>query len=434
MNVAPKGFGVLRAVLEAARAEERCSREALTVLSVQVDPYRFDTPSGHRDGAWFAEQLRAGVSHFRSVHLRGLHYIVATGEVVKPNGEIYRNTDADWIWFSETAAKASRWLNYTDFQRIVDNRNSEPVTYRKPKAVPRPWLSIGLDITIPDIDDIDPCVGVSDFEGRQSYALAIWGEKASLEHVVLPIALRYEADAFLGTGEISDTRLWEMARDATVDGRPLVVFVLADFDPAGYQMPISIGRKLQAFRDLCFPEFEFELVPVAMTPEQVRELNLPSTPLKETEKRADRWREAFSLEQTEIDSLAALRPAVLRQILEDAIEPYFDRDLERRIDDAKADWEKAAALEEQIDSDTLNAIRERAAARLEELRAAVESINEQLQMAVDGVVELPEAIVPEPEIDAEKRARQAPLISSSWSWAEATRALKARKSYGEGAR
>ena len=42
-------FGVLRAVLEAARAEEQCSREALTVLV--NDPYRLDTPAGHRDGA-----------------------------------------------------------------------------------------------------------------------------------------------------------------------------------------------------------------------------------------------------------------------------------------------------------------------------------------------------------------------------------------------
>ena len=50
MSFAIKGESALRRVLEDARAESRCSREALTVL--QVDPYRLDTPANHRDGAW----------------------------------------------------------------------------------------------------------------------------------------------------------------------------------------------------------------------------------------------------------------------------------------------------------------------------------------------------------------------------------------------
>ena len=40
----------LRAALDAACAEERCSLKALTVLAVANDPFRVDTPAGHRDG------------------------------------------------------------------------------------------------------------------------------------------------------------------------------------------------------------------------------------------------------------------------------------------------------------------------------------------------------------------------------------------------
>ena len=65
-----------------------------------------------------------------------------------------------------------------------------------------------------------------------------------------------------------------MAKDAAADGRTMVVLVLADCDPAGHQMAVSIGRKLQALRDLLFPAMEFEVVPVALTGEQVRELKL----------------------------------------------------------------------------------------------------------------------------------------------------------------
>ena len=388
MNVVAKDFGLLRAVLEAARIEERCSRESLTVL--QADPYRLDTPAGHRDGAWVAEQLERAVGFSRRIHWRGLHYaIVAAGDVIKPNGEPYRNTDDDWLWLSDSAGKAARWLGLVPFERIIDNRNSDPVIHRKAKVAPRSWLSIELDIMIPDADDIDPCAGVSDFEGRQPYALAIFGEKASLEDGLLPIARRFEADIYLPSGEISDTLLWRMGRERRADGRPLAVFILADFDPAGHQMAVSIGRKLQALRDLCFPEFKFEVVPVALTVQQVRDLNLPSTPLKETEKRADRWREAFGIEQTEIDALATLRPRDLEMIVEAAIEPYIDLSLSSRVADARLDWEDAAqrALEDQIDADALAAIRGRAAERLEALRAEIDAINDQLRVAVDGVVE-----------------------------------------------
>ena len=59
-------------------------------------------------------------------------------------------------------------------------------------------------------------------------------------------------------------------------------------------------------------------------PEQVRVHGLPSRPLKATERRADRWREAMGVAQTEIDALAALRPDLLRRITSEAVEPFFD--------------------------------------------------------------------------------------------------------------
>jgi hypothetical protein len=115
---------------------------------------------------------------------------------------------------------------------------------------------------------------LQEFDRPQPFALSIFAEKSSTEDVLNPIASRYGADLYLGTGELSDTRLYEMAKDGAVDGRPLVVVTICDFDPAGRQMPVSIGRKLQALRDLYFPGLRFEVVPVALTIDQVRELGL----------------------------------------------------------------------------------------------------------------------------------------------------------------
>ncbi len=230
----------------------------------------------------------------------------------------------------------------------------------------------------------------------------IFGEKASLEPIALPIAEEYEADLYLVTGEISDTLVHQIVRDAAEDGRPLVVFTLSDCDPAGRQMAVSIGRKLQAFRDLLFSDIEFELVPVALTPDQVRELNLPSTPLKETEKRADRWRDAFGVDQTEIDALTTpANAAILERLIRQAFLPYIDRSLGR--------------------------IRAEAETRLETLREQIASINEQLELTA-GDIALPPIEVPEPEVELDSD-RQA-LVSFDHDWVEASQALIKHKGYG----
>jgi hypothetical protein len=423
---------ILRTIIEQAREEIECGLGDLTVLSAQVDPYRLDTDAGRRDGEWAARELTRAIGPERKIHWRGFHYaLVVQGTVRKPNGQLYLNTDDDWVWLSEKAGKAARWLGFVPFARITDNRNAEPVIYRRPRVEPKAFVSVGLDVAIPDVDDIGPVPVPVGFEARQRFQFVIYGEKASLADVVEPIARRREADLFLITGEISETRAHQIAEDALADGRPLVVFVLVDCDPAGRQMAVSIARKLQALRDLEFPTLRFEVVTVALTVEQVQRLGLPSTPLKDTEKRADRWREAFGIEQTEIDALATLQPNVLAQIIEDAFEPYWDATLEARVEAAKAKWHKRAvkALVKQIDRDTLEDLRAEAADKLAELRDAIEDINNRLRLAAGDHITLPPVEVPEAEVD-EDTPRQA-LIAFDDDWVSATRKLIRHKGYQE---
>ena len=107
----------------------------------------------------------------------------------------------------------------------------------------------------------------------------LYGEKTSLEEILSPVAQECQADLYLPAGEISDTLLYQMAKAGAEDGRPMVVLCFSDCDPSGWQMPISIGRKLQAFKALLFPDLEFQVRRVALLPEQVRAHGLPSTPL-----------------------------------------------------------------------------------------------------------------------------------------------------------
>ena len=160
------------------------------------------------------------------------------------------------------------------------------------------------------------------------------------------------------------------------------VFTLADCDPAGWQMPVSIGRKLQALRDLHFPDLDFEVIPVALTPDQVRSLNLPSTPLKASEKRANKWRAAWGIEQTEIDALATLRPELLAELLEAALSPFYDDTLDRRVALAVDEWrqEAQAAIDEQVDRATTST---RSATTSRRAPIVLDASNDRLQ-TLDG--------------------------------------------------
>jgi hypothetical protein len=89
LTSAINGFGALRSVLERACTKAACSLGDLTVLSAQVDPYRLDTPSGHRDGKWIAEHFDRLVGGSKKIHWRGLQVLVAASALVKPNGDVY---------------------------------------------------------------------------------------------------------------------------------------------------------------------------------------------------------------------------------------------------------------------------------------------------------------------------------------------------------
>ena len=422
------GYGLRRA-LEKAAAETGCSLASLTVLDKGNDPFRVDTPARHRDGEWLAATAaRLGLGN-RKIHLRGLHYMLI-GEA-KPDGSPYANTEKDWLWLMEDAAKAARFLGYLPFDQITDQRNAAPGVRIFEWPEPSPHIYVGLDVEIPDVADMEPLAAVSDFRGVQPYKLVLIGEKSSLEPVLAPVADAYQADLYLPTGEPSDTMLHQMARIGSADGRPMVVLYFSDCDPSGWQMPISVGRKLQAFQVGLFPDLEFAVYRVALTPDQVREHGLPSTPLKDTEKRADKWQQAMGVQQTEIDSLAALRPDLLNTIARDAIAPFYDYELGRRVRRSREQWLADAnqVIADSLDADVLDRIRAEAGERLAELRAEISELNERLHVDPRDF-DLPPIRIPEAETGG--GASNPPLVDSRWPFAEQCRALIASKAYRNG--
>ena len=237
-------------------------------------------------------------------------------------------------------------------------------------------------------------------------------------------ACQRQADPFPAlSGRHGERRSYTTSWDTI---RPMIVFVFADCDPAGYQMAVSISQKLRAFSEGQLEGLQFEVHPTCLTVDQVRQYRLPSTPLKKTEQRADGWRARYGVEQTEIDALATLRPDLLNSIAEEALDPFYDWTLNSRVRQAAVEWQKRAqtALDEQIIGTNYAEVREKVVSLISELSSEYENLRDSID---DVEITFEPFVAPEPELSADKPK---PLVSTQMPLSEHCAVLKDRKDYG----
>ena len=338
----PEPSGVLAEKICRAADDLGISVDTLLVLSRDNDPYT--AWRRRREAEWFARLFDLFVPAGATKHLRGLFYLLVSSPdgITGPDGKPSVNDYKHWQAFQK-ASKAARWLALVPFERIVDERNAPPKLYVPDVTPISTSVSSGVACEIPlTAEAALPCLQLAGFKGRQTHRIIFYGEKSSLAVVLEPIAKQIGAEMILVTGESSDTYIAAAAKRASEDGRPSVVLYFSDFDPSGHQMPVSVARKLQALHDLYYPNLQIELCPVALTLEQILALGLPSSPLKETERRASRWRERMGHEQTEIDAMVELHPDALRQTVFDSIQPFYDASLQNRVHAAGMQWREQA--------------------------------------------------------------------------------------------
>jgi hypothetical protein len=465
-NAVDRGSGGTPAdILADACRDEGVTLGDLTVLSTGNDPYRCATPDQVRNAQWAADRF----AEVPAPHLRGFHYKLL-GRVKKPNGATYSGSNKDWRWLKRAVA-AARWRGLIPFDALEDRRAGHPHIHRAERDTTA--LEVGVNASFnaepPTVDIFDGEEGelglfptIAGMHAEQPFLLAIFGEKSSLGVEVDPVAIELGADAYLETGEQSITHCYHLCRRAYQDGRHLVVGCITDCDPSGYQMAVSIARKIQALIDLEFPSLEVDVIHIGLTPAQVRHYRLPSSPLSRNELRRARWRERMGVEQTEIDALLARHPGELTKLIRKAFKPYYDPTLTRRVNAAEREWraEAVTAIEYQNAEDEeltamMAAVEEKASSvttriedlntRIERIRLAVDDINEEAEeiktdiasvnndlLAIAAQIDLEPPDIPEPELPDQPDDGPNMVLSSSWDWVEATERMKARKAYEEG--
>ncbi len=349
----PTGYEEIKAL---AKATERTIPD-LIVLARNNDPFFAGSEAHRRDAQWFADWFqRLGFDDSGGVHLRAVHYrLVSQAEPpVMPSGKPYINTQECWSYLGG-ASKQARLLGIVNAEAFEDHRNPDPVIcatdagwFQRPSLEPDYWeewslptigmgrveFRLPLPTLIPtgyDYDDL-----------QQPYHLEIWIEKSTMNDMLLPLCEQYGVNLVSSIGFQSISSSIALVRRARRSGKPIRVFYISDFDPAGDFMPQAVARQIEYWRYRLGITAEIKLQSLALTRAQVIEYQLPSIPIKESDLRATGFAGRHGMLATELDALEALRPGVLARLVEEAIEPYHDPTLERAWIQARSDANRVA--------------------------------------------------------------------------------------------
>jgi hypothetical protein len=132
----------------------------------------------------------------------------------------------------------------------------------------------------------------------------IWCEKEALAGVIAQITYAYDVPLMVSRGFSSSSYLRSAATKITTVGKPTYIYQFGDHDPSGVwiseQIEHDLERHLGDIGEFDLEDFHFERV--AITPEQIASLNLPTRPTK-TEADGNRHAKNFVGESVELDAL-----------------------------------------------------------------------------------------------------------------------------------
>jgi hypothetical protein len=143
----------------------------------------------------------------------------------------------------------------------------------------------------------------------QGVHVEVWAEKDAIRGVVFPVTAEYDVPLMIARGFSSETFLWETAEEINAEGRPAVIYNLGDHDLHGVRAWQHVWSRL---REMVNASIDIEFERLAVTPEQITEMNLPTRP--------DKTDSGFG-DCVEVDAIPSTD---LRDLVRDAIERWID--------------------------------------------------------------------------------------------------------------
>lgn len=170
------------------------------------------------------------------------------------------------------------------------------------------WDSIEDRIRVPhrhsqfeDIPDLIEAAKQSyrlDRWANQDYYVELFTEKDALSSVLSPIADHWHVFFNVNRGYSSATALYDASkRFLNEPEKKGILLYLGDHDPSGLDMIRDIQDRLNEFG--C----TVDVIPIALTMEQIKQYNPPPNPAKITDKRAKEYIRQFGGMSWEVDAL-----------------------------------------------------------------------------------------------------------------------------------
>ena len=243
--------------------------------------------------------------------LRQLHY-----QLVKSN----------WIVNHDSAyKKLGNILDDCKYAGIIDWSNIED-RGRRPYI---PYYVRDVENALTDTVDqyrIDRQLG-------QDVYLEMWSEKDALSSILKRSTEKYHIQLVINKGYTSSSAIYAAYQRfirRIYNSQKVTILYFGDHDPSGLDMVRDIQERVELmltkgehsdyFEDEDISDY-FEILPIGLTMEQIREFDLPPNPTKLTDSRSGKYIEKFGKTCWEVD---ALNPRTLTDIMEENIESLID--------------------------------------------------------------------------------------------------------------
>lgn len=189
-------------------------------------------------------------------------------------------------------------------------------------------------------------------EGQENY-IEVWVEKDALSGVLKRVTEQYGIPIVVNRGYSSCTAMFDAHNRfdrARRRDQIIKLIYIGDFDPSGQDMIRDITDRIFEFNDNSdeddFGSYDFEIIPIALTMDQIQQYTPPPNPAKITDPRAVDYIRKYGPTSWEVD---ALRPEVLNDILTQAITENIDESLYREmLDKESIDKDKLITLKNQL--------------------------------------------------------------------------------------
>jgi hypothetical protein len=141
----------------------------------------------------------------------------------------------------------------------------------------------------------------------------LWVEKDALAGVIAEETYPYDVPLMVARGFGSETYLHSAGEYLSEVRKPAYIYHFGDHDPSGVKSAADIERKLRGFA----PDAEIHFEHVAVTPEQIAAMNLPTRP---TKREGNSHAKNFDGDSVDLDAIPA---SELRRLARECIERHI---------------------------------------------------------------------------------------------------------------